>query len=84
MGLVADRSSMAKRGLKTAGGVIDCGYTGEVQVILWNLSQEPQRIRAGEKIAQLLLMPVGLPIPMEVTSLDETQRGAGGFGSTGF
>jgi dUTP pyrophosphatase len=83
MGLVADRSSMAKRGLKTAGGVIDTGYRGEIHVVLWNISREELRIRAGERLAQLLILPVALPMPVEVSELDETHRGAKGFGSSG-
>src|SRR6185312_4264470 len=51
VGLVADRSSMAKRGIKTLGGVIDAGYRGEIQVVLRNLDREPQRIAKGERIA---------------------------------
>ncbi len=83
VGLVCDRSSLAKRGLKTAGGVIDAGYRGEICVVLWNLSPEPQRIEDGERLAQLLVMPVATPSPVEAGELEATSRGAGGFGSTG-
>lgn len=83
MGMVADRSSMGKRGLKTAGGIIDSGYRGEVHVILWNVSKDEVRIKAGERIAQLLIFPIAHPVPIEVTQFEETARGAKGFGSTG-
>jgi len=83
VGLVADRSSMARRGLKTAGGVIDAGYRGEIGVILWNLSDQEQVVAKGDRLAQLLIAPIAVPQVREVESLDETARGSGGFGSTG-
>jgi dUTP pyrophosphatase len=83
VGLVCDRSSMAKRGLKTAGGVIDAGYRGELGVVLWNISGQPQSVKGGERLAQLLVLPVATPAPVEVEDLGVTARGAGGFGSTG-
>jgi dUTP pyrophosphatase len=83
VGLVCDRSSMAKRGLKTAGGVIDAGYRGEVGVVVWNLSREAQAVKKGERIAQLLVIPIATPAPVETEDLGGTVRGAGGFGSTG-
>ncbi len=82
-GLVCDRSSMAKRGLKTAGGVIDAGYRGELGVLLFNFSREPQPFKKGERIAQLLVVPIATPRPVETDDLGATSRGAGGFGSTG-
>jgi dUTP pyrophosphatase len=83
VGLIWDRSSMGKRGIKTLGGVIDSGYRGEVGVILWNLSKEPQEIQAGDKIAQLLIQPVATPMTREVELLSSSERGKGGFGSSG-
>jgi dUTP pyrophosphatase len=83
VGMIADRSSLAKRGLKVAGGIIDASYRGEVRVVLWNLSREVQEIAAGDRVAQLLLLPVSLATCLEVDSLDETARGAQGFGSSG-
>jgi dUTP pyrophosphatase len=83
VGLVWDRSSMGKRGIKTMGGVIDSGYRGEVGVILWNISTESQEILAGDKIAQLLIQPVSAPEVREVELLSGSERGTGGFGSTG-
>ncbi len=81
--LVWDRSSMGKKGIKTLGGVIDSGYRGDIGVILWNLSSETVSIRAGDRIAQLLIQKVELPQTKEVSELGVTSRGAGGFGSSG-
>ena len=83
VGLVCDRSSMAKRGLKTAGGVIDAGYRGEVGVMLWNISTVTHALKKGERIAQLLVIPIATPAPVDSDDLGETARGVGGFGSTG-
>jgi dUTP pyrophosphatase len=83
VGLIWDRSSMGKRGIKTMGGVIDAGYRGEVGVILWNLSKEDQHIKMGERIAQLLIQSIATPQTSEIETLDQTDRGDGGFGSSG-
>ena len=83
VGLIADRSSLAKKGLKTAGGVIDSGYRGELQVVLWNLSRETVCMKRGERIAQLLVLPVLTQKIQSAQLLQETARGTGGFGSTG-
>ncbi len=83
VGLVWDRSSMGKKGIKTMGGVIDSGYRGEVGVILWNISKEPQEIMSGDKIAQLLIQPISTPQTKEVEILSSSERGVGGFGSSG-
>src|SRR4051794_5799268 len=50
VGMVADRSSMAKRGLKSAGGVIDAGYRGEIHIVLWNISGSEVSVARGERI----------------------------------
>ncbi len=83
VGLVADRSSLAKKGVKSAGGVIDAGYRGEIRIVLWNLSKEPVHLKKGERVAQLLIFPVLLLNPVEVTKLDDSVRGSRGFGSSG-
>jgi len=83
VGMIADRSSMGKKGIKTLGGIIDAGYRGEIGVILWNLTQSPFLAKKGERIAQMLLMPIATPQVKEVSELSDTLRGAGGFGSTG-
>ena len=64
-------------------GTIDCDYRGEVQVMLVNLGAEPAVVRRGERIAQMVVAPVSRAVFTEVAALDETARGAGGFGSTG-
>ena len=83
VGLVADRSSLAKKGIKTAGGVIDAGYRGEIQIVMWNLSDAEIRLCRGDRIAQLLVMPIATPAVVEASELENTQRGAKGFGSSG-
>jgi dUTP pyrophosphatase len=64
-------------------GTIDCDYRGEIKVILINLGAEDFTIQRGDRIAQMVIAPVTQAKMIEVTSLDETTRGAGGFGSTG-
>ncbi len=85
-GLIYARSSMGvKRGLAPANkvGVIDSDYRGEIRVVLLNHGKEPQTVEHGERIAQMLITPVLMPAYLEVKELDDTQRGQGGFGSTG-
>jgi len=85
-GQVRPRSGLAlKRGVTclNSPGTVDADYRGEVHVILVNLGAEDFVIRRGERIAQLLISPVAQAAWREVESLDETARGAGGFGSTG-
>ena len=85
-GLVFARSSMGtKRGLAPANkvGVIDSDYRGEVLVMLHNHSDQPQTVEPGERVAQLLIVPVCTPGFLEVAELGDTDRGTGGFGSTG-
>lgn len=84
--LIFARSGLAvKKGINLSNsvGVIDSDYRGEVQVGLINQSRETYTLEAGERIAQLVVMPVCLPEVQEVAELDDTERGAGGFGSTG-
>ena len=83
---VRPRSGLAfKHGLTVANapGTIDSDYRGEVKVILINLGDAPVEITHGMRIAQLVLAPVAMAAPEIVTQLDDTDRGAGGFGSTG-
>ena len=85
-GLIYARSGLAcKRGLAPANkvGVIDSDYRGEVIVALHNHSAVPQTVTDGERIAQLVITPVFTPGFNLVAELDDTLRGAGGFGSTG-
>lgn len=85
-GQVRPRSGLAaKHGVTVlnAPGTLDEDYRGEVKVILVNLGEESFVITHGERIAQLVVAPVTKVEAQEVTSLDDTPRGAGGFGSTG-
>ncbi len=85
-GLVYARSGMAcKRGLAPANkvGVIDSDYRGEVLVMLHNHGQEAQTILSGDRVAQLVITPVLTPAFTLVDALSNTDRGTGGFGSTG-
>ena len=84
--LVFARSGLAiKHGISLSNsvGVIDSDYRGEICVGIINTSREDYTVNPGERIAQLVLTPVVPAEPVEVESLDETERGAGGFGSTG-
>lgn len=83
VGMLKSKSGLnVKYGL-TSEGVIDVGYTGSIVVKLYNNSEYPYIVNAGDKISQLVIMPILTP-PLElVESLDDTERGAGGFGSTG-
>ena len=85
-GLVFGRSGLgARHGIVPANavGVIDWDYRGEIKVPLRNQGSEPYTVQPGERIAQLAVMPVALPDMLEVETLTDTERGTGGFGSTG-
>ena len=85
-GLVYARSSMgSKRGLAPANkvGVIDPDYRGEIKVVLLNHSKQTQILEPGERVAQFVITPVLTPAYVEAAELSDTDRGAGGFGSTG-
>ena len=69
--------------LSNGVGVIDSDYRGEIRVGLTNLSDVPYTVQPGDRIAQLMVTPVVRPALVQVEELDETQRGTGGFGSTG-
>ena len=84
VGLVWPRSGLAVRhGIDTLAGVIDSDYRGEVRVVLVNHGEEPFRIAAGDRIAQLLVQPVVRAAFSPAERLADTERGADGFGSTG-
>lgn len=85
VGLLAARSGLCWRGLLMANGVgiIDSGFTGEIKVPLYNARNTPSSVLAGERIAQLVVVPCELPTFRRVDKLEETERGEGGFGSTG-
>lgn len=84
MGAIWDRSSMAvKRDLHRFAGVIDSGYRGEIKVCLWNSGDKYCLLRQGERIAQIIFYHIPPFTLREVVSLNETERGEGGFGSSG-
>src|SRR3989338_10243806 len=83
VGIIWDKSGLAaKHGIKTMGGVIDSGYRGEIKILVCNLSDTSYTFEKGTKVAQMLIQPVDKRKIVEVDSLDETERGEGGFGST--
>lgn len=84
--LVFARSGLASRygiGLTNGVGVIDSDYRGEIQVLVQNLGQDRVTINPGDRIAQMIFMPIFHALFEEVSELQETTRGVGGFGSTG-
>ena len=84
--LIFARSGLGvKHGISLSNGVgvIDSDYRGELKVGLTNLSDEPYTIQPGDRVAQLAILPVVQANVVQVSELDETGRGAGGFGSTG-
>ncbi len=83
-GLLLDKSGLShKHGLKSFGGVIDAGYRGEFHAGIMNLSDKPYTFSKGDKIMQMLIMPVAHADIIESDSLSESPRGAGAFGSSG-
>lgn len=83
-GRIAPRSGLAwKHHIDVGAGVIDADYRGNVGVVLFNHSNEPFKISPGDRIAQLICEKIIYPELQEVNNLDNTDRGDGGFGSTG-
>lgn len=85
--LVFARSGLATRSgvaLANGVGVIDADYRGEIMCALMNLGDSPVTIEPGDRIAQIAFMPVAVGRLIEVAQLDATERGQGGFGSTGY
>jgi len=81
--LVRDRSSMAARGLATTAGVIDAGYRGEVLIVMTNLGVAAVELKPGEKIAQMIPVPVLTGVVEDVEELELSAREGKGFGSSG-
>jgi len=81
--LVRDRSSMAARGIATTAGVIDAGYRGEILVLMTNLTDAAVELKVGEKIAQMIPVPVLTGEVNVVESLEDSARAEKGFGSSG-
>lgn len=83
-GRVAPRSGLAVRhGLDVLAGVVDSDYRGEILCALVNLGREPFEVEPGARVAQLIVEAISTPEPAWAEDLEETARGAGGFGSTG-
>lgn len=83
-GLLLDKSGLShKHGLKSFGGVIDAGYRGEFHVGIMNLSDKDYSFSKGDKIIQMLIMPVARMNIIEANELTESDRGTGAFGSSG-
>ena len=81
--LVMDKGSISKIALKTLGGVFDAGYRGEYNTHLINLSEKPYTIEPGDKVAQLVIVPIDIAELEETEILSDSSRGEGAFGSTG-
>jgi len=84
-GLICGRSGLAgKRGIDVLGGVVDAGYQGEIRVVVHSSNREGLTFKAGERIAQIVILPVVTPQFVAVNSFEQTSvRGDAGFGSTG-
>ena len=82
-GLLKSKSGLNTKHMIQTEGVIDTGYTGSIVVAVYNHSDETYIFNAGDKITQLVIVPIALPELELVQSLDETERGDNGFGSTG-
>lgn len=83
VGMVKSKSGLNVKYNITSEGVIDCGYTGSIVVKLYNHGNYAMPIERGQKISQLVLLPIITPELEPVDSLEDTERGNGGFGSTG-
>lgn len=84
-GMIYPRSGLGCKGLvlRNTVGVIDSSYRGEVMLTLWNTSADPIQLHAGDRVAQMCIELVPDSTLVEVDELDETERGTGGFGSSG-
>lgn len=85
MGLLVPRSSMSKTPLRCANsvGIIDADYRGEISIVYENISCSDYMIFRGDRIAQLIIVPIAVVDVEEAQTLSETERGVGGYGSTG-
>lgn len=82
-GIIWGKSSVESKGIKAMAGLVDAPYRGELIVCMYNLNEEDFVFEAGQKVAQLVVLPTLYPSFEEVSELTETARGNGGFGSTG-
>ena len=82
-GHICEKSGLASRGIKVGGGIIDSSYTGEVKVIMYNLTASTFKFEKGQKVAQLIIQSCIQPEIEIVDNLEETDRSDSGFGSSG-
>lgn len=82
-GIVKSKSGLNFKHNLTSTGTIDCGYSGSICVKLYNHGDRPYMVERGDKISQLVIVPILTPELEVVDELEETERGSGGFGSTG-
>lgn len=82
-GIIWGKSSVESKGIKAMAGLVDAPYRGELIVCMYNLNDSEFVFEAGQKVAQLVVLPTLYPTFEEVDELTETARGGGGFGSTG-
>ena len=82
-GIIWGKSSVESKGIKAMAGLVDAPYRGELIVCMFNLNDHEFVFEAGQKVAQLVVLPTLYPAFTEVKELSDTTRGEGGFGSTG-
>lgn len=82
-GIIWGKSSVESRGIKAMAGLVDAPYRGELLVCMYNLNDTEFVFEAGQKVAQLVVLPTLYPSFEEAEELSDTSRGSGGFGSTG-
>ena len=82
VGLLTSKSKLMSEGI-TSRGTIDSGYTGSIKVVLYNAGEKAKMFNVGDKVTQLVILPCLTPELEYVEELEDTERGSGGFGSTG-
>lgn len=82
-GVLISKSGLNVKRNLTSTGLIDAGYTGAISVKLYNHGDEVQTLYAGDKVSQLMIVPIAVLTPQQVDHFDESERGTNGFGSTG-
>ena len=82
-GIIWGKSSVESKGIKAMAGLVDAPYRGELLVCMYNLNDTDFVFEAGQKVAQLVVLPTLYPVFVEAEELSGTARGSGGFGSTG-
>lgn len=83
VGKLESKSGLMRKAGLTCRGTIDAGYTGTIQAVIFNHSDKAYTFEKGDKVTQLVIYPIATLTPVQVESLELTERGADGFGSTG-